>query len=874
MRKRDESSVQGPRGRPASVSAGDAAALQRDGPDGAPPDATREQLERAERERLMHELSVHQIELEMQNEQLRQTQLALEQSRDRYADLFERAPVAFVTFSANDLIIEANRLAGELLAAPAGQLIGRRFQDFVAPGDRLRLRRSQSRLLQRDGPQTLELQLTPHTGTPRSAWLEMVLWPDAKGVMQCRAALIDITERMRLQEGMARLAAIVSSSDDAIVSRDLEGRVTSWNEAATRLFGVTERDALGRTMDVLVPETRRAEEAQILRSLRAGERVTQLETERLTVAGVPLPLSITLSPVRDASGGLIGSAMIVRDISDRVRADAALRVRLRQLDALSHAGQALILGKNDPVPLPQELFERVGEAVGSELQLNYAIHDDPNVLVLQSALGLAPELFQRLRTVRLDESLCGVAAEQRHNLVLNHLQTSELPQAQALQQAGARCYAAFPLIARGQVYGVATFASTSRDHFREGDLQVMQTVCDQASAMHERTQLLDELHVREQSLKRADRAKDEFIATLAHELRNPLAPIRNAVGIMRHDANITHQLAWCRDIIDRQVVQMTHLLEGLLDVSRVTRNKIELRRDRIDLLSAIEQAVEATRPLMEAQRQRLQIELPSEPCVLYGDLTRLTQIFANLLNNAAKYTDAGGQITLTMTCRDERARVSVRDSGIGIEAQQLPFLFDIFSQLTPALERARGGLGIGLALTRGLVELHGGSIEAFSAGIGQGSEFVVLLPIAPPARARENAVLDQNDPSSIQPRRRMLVVDDNVDAAQTLAAILELHGHDVRVAYSGADGLRIAAEWKPEIGVLDIGIPDLNGYELCRGIRERCLDEQPLLIACTGWGQQEDVQRALEAGFDHHLVKPVEPAAVLRLLPQFPRAGA
>jgi signal transduction histidine kinase len=488
--------------------------------------------------------------------------------------------------------------------------------------------------------------------------------------------------------------------------------------------------------------------------------------------------------------------------------------------------------------------------------------------VLQSGQGLAPAQMERLRTKAPGESLCGLVAAQCHHLVLNHLQNSELPQARLLQQAGVRCFAGFPLIARGQVYGVAAFGSTTHERFHEGDLQVLQTVCDQASAMFERTRLLDELHAREQSLKRADRAKDEFIATLAHELRNPLAPIRNAVGIMRHDGQqITQQLAWCRDIIDRQVSQMTRLLEDLLDVSRVTCNKIELRRDRIDLMLAIEQALEATRPLIEAQDQRLQLELPPEPIQLYGDLTRLTQVFGNLLNNAAKYTDPNGTIALSVTLQGDHARISVRDNGIGIEAQHLPHVFDMFSQLAPALDRSRGGLGIGLALTRGLVELHGGTIESFSAGPRRGSEFVVSLPVTPPARQRENGLANPDGPTVAQRRRRMLVVDDNVDAAQTLAAILELHGHDVRVAYTGAEGLRIAEEWKPEVGVLDIGIPDLNGYELARGIRERCLDQQPLLIACTGWGQQEDVARAQEAGFDHHLVKPVDPDAVLRLLP-------
>jgi GAF domain-containing protein len=278
-----------------------------------------------------------------------------------------------------------------------------------------------------------------------------------------------------------------------------------------------------------------AQEQERLYRLMRGERVEHFETEWRSSEGDALALSITLSPVLDRLGALAGASLIARDIGERQRADAALRMRLRQLDALSHAGQALILGKSDGEPLQQELFERLAEAVGSEVQLVYAIAGDAGTLALQSARGLAPAQLERLRTKPLDDSLCGLVVEQRHHLVLNHLQSSALPQARLLQQAGVRCFAGFPLIVRGQVQGVAAFGSTTRERFHEGDLQVMQTVCDQASAMLERTRLLDDLHAREQMLKRADRAKDEFIATLAHELRNPLAPIRNAVGIMRHD---------------------------------------------------------------------------------------------------------------------------------------------------------------------------------------------------------------------------------------------------------------------------------------------------------------------------------------------------
>jgi PAS domain S-box-containing protein len=399
-----------------------------------------------------------------------------------------------------------------------------------------------------------------------------------------------------------------------------------------------------------------------------------------------------------------------------------------------------------------------------------------------------------------------------------------------------------------------------------------------SSALHDATHQLEGFvqvirdlteRLRAEALENEGRRINQFIALLSHELRNPLAPIRNAVGIMRHDDKASpQQLAWCRDIIERQVAQMTRLLEDLLDVSRVTRNKIELRRERIDLLRAVEQALEASRPLIEARQQRLTLELPSAPLILYGDLTRLTQVFSNLLNNAAKYTDTAGQITLSVEASDSKAQVRVRDTGIGIETQHLPHVFDMFAQLAPALDRSGGGLGIGLALTRGLVELHGGTIEAYSAGSGRGSEFVVTLPIVATQRPGEDAAPRSADAAAEPPARRLLVVDDNADAAQTLATLLSLHGQEVRAAFSAEEALQVAQDWPPDVAVLDIGLPDLNGYELCRRIRAQPWGAQPLLIACTGWGQREDIDRALDSGFDFHLVKPVDPNAVLRLLTQ------
>jgi signal transduction histidine kinase/CheY-like chemotaxis protein len=604
----------------------------------------------------------------------------------------------------------------------------------------------------------------------------------------------------------------------------------------------------------------------LLQRLRHGERVAHFESERLNRDGKRLPLSLSLSPVRDEHGSIVGSALIARDIGERKRAEQALRKRLRQLDVLSRAGQALILGDQDAPPLQNELFDHVRMAISCEIYLSYLVNEDGTTLQLVADHGLTEEQCEAWRVVTLEDSICGLVVRRRTPIIIEQLQGSDLAEARRMREAGARCYAGFPLIARGVVRGVASFASTTRGAFRDGDLQVIQTVCDQVAAMMERASLLEDLHRSELSLKLSDRRKDDLIATLAHELRNPLAPIRNAIGILRRSELNDPRLAWCRDVIDRQVLQMTHLLEDLLDVSRITRNKVELRRERVELSRAVDQAIETTRPLIESLGHQLSVALPDEPVHVYGDLTRLTQVFANLLNNAAKYTPSGGRIDVLVERDGERVRIVVRDSGVGLEGEQLAKVFDMFAQFAPALERSRGGLGIGLALARGLIELHGGRILAFSAGPGRGSEFVVHLPVM--LSPQEEAATADAARAEVEaaPGHRILVVDDNTDAAQTLSAMLSMQGQEVRAAYGGLEGLRIAEEWRPDAAVVDIGMPELNGYEVCRRIRAQPWGERMLLIACTGWGQYEDRQRARAAGFDFHLVKPIEADAVSRLL--------
>ena len=349
----------------------------------------------------------------------------------------------------------------------------------------------------------------------------------------------------------------------------------------------------------------------------------------------------------------------------------------------------------------------------------------------------------------------------------------------------------------------------------------------------------------EDALRAADRRKDDFLATLAHELRNPLAPIRHAARISKMPHATEAQMKWSQDVVDRQVEHMSRLLDDLLEVSRITRGKLELRKERLVLQDSLVAAVETARPPIEARGHRLVIDLPSAPVHIDADPVRFAQIFSNLLTNAAKYTDPGGHIRVQARVAGDAAVISVQDNGIGIAPELLPQLFEMFSQVTSVLDRSEGGLGIGLSLTRGLVALHGGSIEATSRGLGRGSEFVVTLPLAPAARDRPADSVESVAPVATGGKAlRVLVADDNRDSADGCATLLTMAGHDVRTAYSGREALALAAEFLPQIALLDIGMPDMNGYDVARQIRAAAWGRGMQLVAVTGWGQEEDKREA------------------------------
>jgi PAS domain S-box-containing protein len=430
-----------------------------------------------------------------------------------------------------------------------------------------------------------------------------------------------------------------------------------------------------------------------------------------------------------------------------------------------------------------------------------------------------------------------------------------------LRELNFRSYVSVPLVTRGRTLGVITFiTSLSGRQYGATDLTLAEDLARRAAVAIDNARLYQEL-------READRLKDEFLAMLAHELRNPLAPIRNALHILKQPGVNETTAGQVRDMAERQVRHMARLLDDLLDVSRISRGKIELHQEALDITTVVNRSVEAVRPLFEERRHELTVSLPPASLKLQADPTRLEQVLTNLLHNAAKYTDPGGKVWLTAQHVGDGVVLRVRDTGIGIAADLLPRIFDLFVQAERRLDRSEGGVGIGLTLVKRLIELHGGTVDAHSDGPGQGSEFVVRLPATSGAAAAARVETGAEAAAFARALpRRVLVVDDNVDVADSIALVLKLGGHEVRVAYDGPSALVIAEVFQPQVVLLDIGMPGMDGYEVARRLRQQPGVPPALLVALTGWGQDTDRRRSTEAGFDHHLVKPVEPSAVAKLL--------
>lgn len=624
-----------------------------------------------------------------------------------------------------------------------------------------------------------------------------------------------LSELEQAAKARALHAAIVDFSDDAIISKTLEGIILTWNAAAERLFGYSEREAVGQSIRLIIPPDKQDEESAILERLRQGQRIEHFETVRVSKQGQRLDVSLTVSPLRDGSGRVIGASKVARDITARKRDAEALRKSEERFRFLAQSVPSIIWTAAPDGTITyanDQWFQYCGLSPHENARgwPELVVHPDDRQRCLEEwnrALRDGTEYEIEVRN-------------RRHDGVFRWFVTRAAP------------------LKDGEGRVTAWFGVTLDIH----DQKEMQ-----------------------QRLREADRRKDEFLATLAHELRNPLAPIRNSLQIMQLADGDGALIGQARSMMERQLGQMVRLIDDLLDVSRISRGKLELRKERVDLAAVLRNAVETARPLIEAAGHKLNLTLPRQPIHLDADPVRLAQVFSNLLNNAAKYMDRGGQIWLAAEREEEEVAVTVRDAGIGIPAESLLSIFDMFSQVDRSLERAHGGLGIGLTLVKQLVEMHGGSVHARSEGSGTGSEFTVRLPAVsrpPAAPAPRGHAARRGIPVTF----RILVADDNQDSAESMGTLLRLMGHEVRTVRDGVQALKEAAEFRPDVILMDIGMPLMNGYDTARRIREQRWGQGVVLVALTGWGQDQDKRRARETGFDLHFTKPLNPRDLEQLL--------
>jgi signal transduction histidine kinase len=515
----------------------------------------------------------------------------------------------------------------------------------------------------------------------------------------------------------------------------------------------------------------------------------------------------------------------------------------------------------DLQPILEETLRAAVQGEWTERGLLYLASPDRGSLEIAAALGFDPETLESVPHLRAGGGISGTAFQERRPVIVEDTETDPAfaPWREEARRAGYRAVHSTPLLTRsGNAVGVLSIHLPNPCRPSDREMQRVALCARQAADFVENARL-------QVQLSEADRSRNEFLATLAHELRNPLAPIRNAVQILHLKAAPSPEVQWALEVVDRQMEQMTRLVDDLLDLARITGNKLELRREPVELAEVLGLAVETSRPLIEASGQEFVVTLPEERLFLDGDLNRLSQVVSNLLNNSAKYTERGGRIELVAERLGGDATITVRDNGIGIPGDMLPRIFEIFAQAHRSPEHPMG-LGIGLTLVKRLVEMHNGTIEARSPGTGQGSEFIVRLPVVLEATAALRHAVRR--PPAVWPGapQRILIVDDNMDAAASLGLLLRLTGNDIRTAHDGLDALRVAEEFLPDVVVLDIGLPKMDGYEVARRIRRAPWGEEMVLIAVTGWGQEADRHRSRESGFDHHLVKPVDPAALIQLM--------
>ncbi len=744
------------------------------------------------------------------------------------------------------------------------------FLDVIHEEDRDRVRAAVGR--QASGEATAEeYRIVRPDGAIRWVWDRGFPIRDAAGrVYRVAGIAEDITGRkaaeQQIRESEQRFRVMADSAPVLLWVADTSGACTFFNRPWLEFTGRAADQEVGDGwVEGVHPDDRKAclgaRRAALhdRRPFRAEYRLRHADGAHRWILDTSVP---RFTP-DGTFAGLTGSCV---DITDRKKAEDALRFLSEASGALaSSLDYETTLASVARLAVPRLADWCAVDMVGPDGSIRRlaVAHVDP------TRVDLAHELVRRyppdaasprgvpaiVRTGRpelIPEISDRMLAEATHDAELLRI----------LRGLGLRSYIGVPLLAENRILGAITLmAAESGRRFDADDLAVAEELARRAASAIENARLYREV-------READRRKDEFLATLAHELRNPLAPIRNALHILKEGGANPTETADVREMMERQVQHLVRLVDDLLDVSRVMRGKVELRKEPLDLGTAVARAVETARPLLDARGHRLEVSLPPEPVQLEADPVRVAQVVANLLNNAAKYTEKPGLIRLTAERDGGDVVLRVRDTGIGIAPELLLKVFDLFTQADHSLGRSQGGLGIGLTLVRSLVELHGGTVEARSEGLGKGSEFIVRLPATPAGHPHrgEPAATSEGTVGARDPQRRVLIVDDNVDAAESLAVLARIWGHDVRVAHDGEQGLKEARAYRPEVVLLDIGMPGLSGYDVARRLRAIPALNGVLVVAMTGWGQPQDRERSKEAGFDLHLTKPADPELLHFLL--------
>lgn len=559
------------------------------------------------------------------------------------------------------------------------------------------------------------------------------------------------------------------------------------------------------------------------------------------------------APVRNERGEIECWAGINLDISRQKATEELLLRQQRRLELIAHTASQLLM-TDDPLTVVNDLCRKVMDHLDAHVFFNYVADSESNLLHLNAWAGIPDEEAKRIEWLEYGVAVCGCAAQSNRRIVVGNVQDSTELQTALIRSYGVDAYCCHPLFASGRVIGTLSFGTRTRASFSNEEVELMHAVATQVSTAMERLLVLQELSRANAQLRNADRQKSQFLAVLSHELRNPLTPIRNSLCLLDRSPPSSVQAQRARQTIERQVSQMARLVDDLLDITRLTRGMLRMERSRIDLAEVVRRTTEDHRSHFEASQLSFETAYRHPgPLWIDGDAARLAQAVGNLLVNAAKFTAASGAVSLCLEVDDLHwAVIRVRDSGVGISREMLDQLFLPFVQADGSLDRSKGGLGLGLSLVRGICELHGGKVDAYSDGLGTGAEFVIRLPREPNTTNQ----IDPTPPSQRAPARRVLIVEDNVDAADTLRELLELGGHHVDVAYTGPEGVEKARKCAPDVVLCDIGLPGFDGYAVANALRHDPALSSTRIVALSGYAQPEDLQRAREAGFDDHVAKP------------------